>query len=178
MNPQTTPHLSRAEFCSGEIFFQMANDRTDPEGQQAFIRAVVATKRMADAELAAQASGTNGSFTVGDLTDQERKKFMFGADTLGCEGSVPKAAAPVLSLASAHLALETTRRGSDGTMDISPSRDPDDDYAASLNFLAMGLRHLEEGLPNAQMPRVRMAFLAMERGMEIMKRFLAERKVM
>lgn len=179
-----SPHISLAEFCSGEIFFRVTNDNTNPRSMQNFIEHVVTTKRMADAEVAAQEQRTLGkepeSYTIGDLADQERKKFMFGADTLGCEGSVPKPTPTVqsLSLAGVRQALETTRRGSDGTMDISPSRNPDDDYAASLNFLAMGLRHLEEGLPNAQMPRVRTAFLAMERGMEIMKRFLAERKVM
>lgn len=178
-----SPHISRAEFCSGDIFFQMTNDNTNPRSMQNFIEHVVAAKRVADAEVTAQEQRPLGkepeSYTISDLSDKERKKFMFGADTLGCEGPARKPAPTVqtLSLTAMHQALETTRRGSDGSMDISPSRDPDDDYAAALNFLSMGLHHLEEGLPNAQMPRVGLAFLAMERGMEILKRFLAERGV-
>jgi len=156
--------LATAEFCSGEVFYTMNNPSPNPEHNAAFITNVTAAKRLADQEL-----------------ERQRKLFMFDSQ-LGCEGPAApderKTQGTTLSLAAVSAALENARRGSDGTMDISPSRNPDDDYAASLNFLSMGLRHLEEGLPNAQMPRVRMAFLAMERGMEIMKRFLAERKVM
>ncbi len=166
----STP-LATAEFCSGEVFYTMNNPSPNPEHNAAFITNVTAAKRLADQEL-----------------ERQRKLFMFGdaSEQLGCEGQArpapkivgasPLAAEP-LSLTAMCAALENARRGGDGTMDIKPSGHPDDDYAAALNFLARGLHHLEEGLPNAQAERVRLGFLSMERGMHILGAFLKARGV-
>lgn len=162
-----SPHISRAEFCSGEIFFQMANDNTNPRSTQNFIEHVVAAKRVADAEL-----------------ERQRKVFMFGdaEEQLGCEGAASNFSAKrgpeqlrTLTLKGAATALENARRGGDGTLNIHPGADPDKDYAAALNFMAMGLSHLEEGLPNGQMERVQLAYASMARGLMILGEFLKER---
>lgn len=162
-----SPHINLAEFCSGEIFFRVTNDNTNPRSMQHFIEHVVATKRAADAEL-----------------ERQQKVFMFGdaEEQLGCEGTAGNFSAKrgseqlrALTLKGVSAALEGARRGGDGTLNIHPGADPDKDYAAALNFMAMGLSHLEEGLPNGQMERVQLAYASMARGLMILGEFLKER---
>lgn len=84
----------------------------------------------------------------------------------------------------AHAALaeaEAHRRGSDGlnpdngTLDVSPTKSPDDDYAAATTFISHACHHLDEGLPNGQRARVSAAYVALRYGCWKLGQFLDER---
>lgn len=83
-------------------------------------------------------------------------------------------------LAAAREALnvaERNRRSRDGTLATTPgpADDPNADYAAATILIGLGLSHLDEGLPNGQLYRVRPAFTALEYGVRSLGAYIAKR---
>lgn len=72
---------------------------------------------------------------------------------------------------------ERNRRSRDGTLPTTPgpADDPNTDYAAATILIGLGLSHLDEGLPNGQLDRVRPAFGALQYGVRALEAFIAKR---
>lgn len=111
---------------------------------------------------------------------QAAKLFMFAPEeirptTVHVRTAMTTIVGKLPSLTEELSVLEHLRRGGDGTLNVDPPQNPDDDYACALQRVQTALHHLDESLPNGQRARTEAAMRLLIRGTAELQAFLSAR---